>query len=347
MSHIVTARITSIDPNPFRGLAKYPFNKRKLETLKYSIESIGLFEGIIVRRAGNRYQQAFGHHRLEAAKQAGLKTVSLVVRDLTDEQMLQFMGRENLEDYNADFLVMLNTWEAGVQFLELDRAQNVQPFEIAQLLGFTRAQPAPRTDLRMNNTAEACHAAYSLIAGKHLSRNDLQGLAVHDVRLICTRTLEHMKQLEKAAKSRHSQITKRDVPSGQKAIATSAKVVADDVRKGRIPVTQAASKVTEELLESARTPKQKQTAFAIAGKHLVRSLERMLKDDATATKLNDLVPLVKHIQAPEDAEQLRLVEHYLGEIPRRATDFLNRLAKERRSAKVLPMEAPKQLEGKA
>jgi hypothetical protein len=25
--------------------------------------------------------------------------------------MLQFMGRENLDDYNADFLVMLQTWE--------------------------------------------------------------------------------------------------------------------------------------------------------------------------------------------------------------------------------------------
>jgi hypothetical protein len=30
--------------------------------------------------------------------------------------MLQFMGRENGEDYNAEFLVMLNTWEAAARF---------------------------------------------------------------------------------------------------------------------------------------------------------------------------------------------------------------------------------------
>ena len=27
-----------------------------------------------------------------------------------------FMGRENMEDYNADFLCMLETWHAGVEF---------------------------------------------------------------------------------------------------------------------------------------------------------------------------------------------------------------------------------------
>ena len=37
----------------------------------------------------------------------------MVVRDLDDKQMLQFMGRENGEDYNADFLVMLEIWEAA------------------------------------------------------------------------------------------------------------------------------------------------------------------------------------------------------------------------------------------
>jgi hypothetical protein len=42
-------------------------------------------------------------HRAEAARQLGLEENPLVARKLTDEQMLQFMGRENMEDYNADF----------------------------------------------------------------------------------------------------------------------------------------------------------------------------------------------------------------------------------------------------
>ena len=32
------------------------------------------------------------------------------------EDYIKFMGHENMEDYNADFLVMLETWDAGKDF---------------------------------------------------------------------------------------------------------------------------------------------------------------------------------------------------------------------------------------
>jgi len=53
--------------------------------------------------------------------------------------MVQFMGRENMEDYNADFLCMLETWEAGVRFLETPaKAGVIKPIKIAELLGCIR-----------------------------------------------------------------------------------------------------------------------------------------------------------------------------------------------------------------
>ena len=99
--------LSSIEPNPFRDLNTYPYDKRKLEALERSIEHVGLWEGLIGRRAGHGYQLAFGHHRLEAARSRKLTTVPLIIRDLTDEEMVGFMGRENMEDFNSDFLVML------------------------------------------------------------------------------------------------------------------------------------------------------------------------------------------------------------------------------------------------
>lgn len=47
------------------------------------------------------------------------------------------MGRENLEDYNADFLCMLESWEAAPDFVAPDRAQNAQNIDIAGILGWT------------------------------------------------------------------------------------------------------------------------------------------------------------------------------------------------------------------
>ena len=105
--------LSSIEPNPFRDLKTHPFDKRKLDALERSIEHVGLWEGLIGRRAGHGYQLAFGHHRLEAARSRKLTTVPLIIRDLTDEEMVGFMGRENMEDFNSDFLVMLTSWEAA------------------------------------------------------------------------------------------------------------------------------------------------------------------------------------------------------------------------------------------
>ena len=45
------------------------------------------------------------------------------------------MGRENMSDYNADFLTMLQTWDAAVQHLESGSVNNPQDIVIARLIG--------------------------------------------------------------------------------------------------------------------------------------------------------------------------------------------------------------------
>ena len=54
--------------------------------------------------------------------------------------MLQFMGRENMDDYNADFLTMLETWDAAVNFWPSRDGQAYQPIDIANLLGWAQAR---------------------------------------------------------------------------------------------------------------------------------------------------------------------------------------------------------------
>ena len=49
--------------------------------------------------------------------------------------MLQFTGRENMSDYNADFLTMLQTWDAAVQHLESGSVNNPQAIDITDLIG--------------------------------------------------------------------------------------------------------------------------------------------------------------------------------------------------------------------
>ena len=94
----------------------------------------------------------------------------VILHEMTDEQMLKYMGRENTEDYNADFMVMLETWEAAENFLwPLGEAQI--PPDIARLLGWVR--PHPQRDIDMtDDCAEACSAASQLIRGRYLKREE-------------------------------------------------------------------------------------------------------------------------------------------------------------------------------
>ncbi len=71
--------------------------------------------------------------------------------------MLQFMGRENMDDYNADFLTMLETWDAAVEYIMTSRdVTEVQPIEVTRLLGWTQDRSGGGE--QMNRTAEACNA---------------------------------------------------------------------------------------------------------------------------------------------------------------------------------------------
>ena len=42
-------------------------------------------------------------------------TAALRAKELSDRDMLRYMGRENLEDYNAVFLIQLESWEAALK----------------------------------------------------------------------------------------------------------------------------------------------------------------------------------------------------------------------------------------
>jgi hypothetical protein len=175
-----------VDRNPFRRIGDYPYIERKIDVLIRSYADIGMWPGgVIVRKVGNRYQTAFGHHRIEAARRAGLTHVDVVVMDLTDEQMISHMGRENLEDYNADFSTMLETWEAAASFFQTP-GKKLKAVDIARRLGWTRRNPkADKVYEITTTTADACSNAASMIADGHISGDDLRGLTVDNALQIC------------------------------------------------------------------------------------------------------------------------------------------------------------------
>lgn len=99
---------TEIKNIPFGNIEPHPENPRKkinqeeLEELAKSIKAIGLLQPITVRVKDDKYQIVCGHRRYEAAKLAGLKDISCIVRDLTDEEAFEIMVTENLQRKDVD-----------------------------------------------------------------------------------------------------------------------------------------------------------------------------------------------------------------------------------------------------
>lgn len=321
MSEIVNVQIDSIESNPFRSLDKYPYVQRKLDALKRSIADVGLWEGVIARKAGRGYALAFGHHRIEAARQSGLKRVPLVVRELTDEQMLQFMGRENMEDYNADFLVMLETWEAAVKF-RAPALGKPQPIDIARLLGWTSVTGEKREE-RMTQTGKACAAGYALLVGGFVARSDLHELTVRSATEILTRAQARMEQIEKLGSS-----TKRppkEIEQAKRHVGKAAVQTAKDVRAGKVAHRDVRGAVD---VHSYRTAKDSKPTplFAVFGRALSDSIEKMLRADLAADKLDEIVKVIGKVTLDDDKACVKRIDFELASLGERTEGWRKRLA---------------------
>ncbi len=89
-------KLKQIQPN--RLNPRLEFSKEGLDNLADSIMQVGLLEPIIVRPGGKeRYEVVIGERRYRAAQQAGLDTVPVIIRNYTDEQVLELNLIENIQ----------------------------------------------------------------------------------------------------------------------------------------------------------------------------------------------------------------------------------------------------------
>ena len=93
--------ISDIKPNPYQP--RKTFDENHLNDLADSIKQYGILQPIVLRKTVQGYYIVVGERRFRASKIAGLKYVSAIIKDLTDEDMMEMAVIENLqrEDLNA------------------------------------------------------------------------------------------------------------------------------------------------------------------------------------------------------------------------------------------------------
>lgn len=87
--------IDLIEPNPEQP--RTSFAESNLEELARSIRSNGVVQPIVVRQLGSRYQIVAGERRWRAAQRAELHRIPAVVREVTDDKLLELALIENIQ----------------------------------------------------------------------------------------------------------------------------------------------------------------------------------------------------------------------------------------------------------
>jgi ParB family transcriptional regulator, chromosome partitioning protein len=84
-----------IEPNSEQPRTR--FTEENLEELTQSIRANGIVQPIVVRRKGARYQIVAGERRWRAAQRAGLQKIASVVKDVSDDKLLELALIENIQ----------------------------------------------------------------------------------------------------------------------------------------------------------------------------------------------------------------------------------------------------------
>jgi ParB family chromosome partitioning protein len=105
-----TLPVSALDPNPFQP--RQGMEPADLESLKASIVEHGVLQPIVVRRKEDRFQIIAGERRFRAAQGAGLAEVPVVIREATDDEMLELALVENLQREDLDPIEKATSFKA-------------------------------------------------------------------------------------------------------------------------------------------------------------------------------------------------------------------------------------------
>ena len=128
---IIEVNISELRPNPYQP--RKVFDESKLEELATSIKEHGVFQPIIIKKSIKGYEIIAGERRVKASTKAGLEKVPAIVRDFTDEEMMEIALLENLQREN------LNSIEEATAYRKLLDNLSLTQEELVKKLGKSRS----------------------------------------------------------------------------------------------------------------------------------------------------------------------------------------------------------------
>lgn len=157
---IVEIDLSELRANPYQP--RKNFDEESLNELASSIKEHGVFQPIIVKKSIKGYEIIAGERRFRASKLAGMQTIPAIVKDFSDEEMMQIALLENLQREN------LTSIEEAKAYKSIIESMNITQDELAKKVGKSRSHvtnilgllklPASVQDMVLYNKLSMGHA---------------------------------------------------------------------------------------------------------------------------------------------------------------------------------------------
>ncbi len=123
-------KISKIEPR--KDQPRKTFNEDKLQELADSIKKYGVIEPIIVQDRKDHYEIVAGERRWRAAMKAGLKEVPVLIRNFTEQEIVEISLIENIQRED------LNPIEEALAYKTLLEKYNLKQEQVAEIVSKSR-----------------------------------------------------------------------------------------------------------------------------------------------------------------------------------------------------------------
>lgn len=216
--------ITRIEPN--RDQPRRSFDEEALEELSESIRQFGLLQPILVQDKKTYFEIVAGERRWRAAKKAGLKEIPVIIKDLTEQEIVEISLIENIQREN------LNPIEEAQAYKRLLTEFNLKQEEVAERVAKSRT--AVTNSMRL---LKLCVEVQKMVIDDQISTGHARALI----------TLEDpQQQIEIARKVVDEKLSVRDV---EKLVKNLNKPVKE---KKPVPVDESLEAVYQNIEENLK-----------------------------------------------------------------------------------------------
>ncbi|WP_062238066.1 ParB/RepB/Spo0J family partition protein [Fictibacillus sp. FJAT-27399] len=118
---VTEINVKELRPNPYQP--RKVFSESAIAELSDSIKEHGVLQPIIARKSIKGYEIVVGERRFRAAKEAGLKTIPVIVREFTEQKMMEIALIENLQREDLNPIEEAQAYQKLMEHLKLTQEE--------------------------------------------------------------------------------------------------------------------------------------------------------------------------------------------------------------------------------